>query len=240
VEPLESRELLSHSPTMFEPQALFAKVKHADIDIAPPKPADSNLTHASLIAKPLGVDGPHHHSRHGFQPHRRSHFGQSSPALVSAPYTPAQVRQAYGINQLSQTGAGQTIAIVDAYDDPTIASDLHNFDRTFGLPDPTFTKVSPSGTTPSYDSGWAMEISLDVEWAHAIAPGAKILLVEASDASYSSLLTAVDYATTHGANQVSMSWGGSEFVSEATLDTHFNHPGITYTASSGDSGAAVT
>jgi hypothetical protein len=151
--------------------------------------------------------------------------------------TPAQVRQAYGFNQLSYTGSGQTIAIVDAYDDPNIASDLHHFDAQFGLPDPSFTKMTPEGQ-PAVDTGWAGEIALDVEWAHAIAPGANIVLVEAKSASLSDLLGAVQYAATQtGASVVSMSWGASEFAGEAAYDSVFNQPGVTFVASAGDNGA---
>src|SRR5207247_1098068 len=89
------------------------------------------------------------------------------------------------------------------------------------------------------DAGWALEISLDVQWAHAIAPGADILLVEASTNSFSNLLGAVDVAVARGAQVVSMSWGGSEFSSEASYDSHFNVTGVTFTAASGDSGNGV-
>src|SRR5207249_3385709 len=127
------------------------------------------------------------------------------------------------------------------YDSPTIASDLHAFDATFGLPDPTLTKAFPTGT-PAYDSGWAAEISLDVEWAHAIAPKANILLVEAASASYSDLFAAVDYARNQpGVSVVSMSWGGGEFYGQTSLDGYFTtpsgHGGVTFVASSGDNGA---
>ena len=91
-------------------------------------------------------------------------------------YSPSQIRHAYGFDQMQLNGAGQTIAIVDAYDDPNIASDLHEFDTTFNLPDPpSFRKVAQNGSNylPSPNGGWASEIALDVEWAHAIAPGAK-------------------------------------------------------------------
>src|SRR5689334_2813811 len=91
-------------------------------------------------------------------------------------YSPAQIRHAYGFDQIALDGSGQTIAIVDAYDHPNIVNDLATFDREFGLPDPPqFTKVNQSGdmTFPKVaDSSWTREIALDVEWAHAIAPGA--------------------------------------------------------------------
>jgi len=171
----------------------------------------------------------------------------------SAPYTPAEIQQAYGFNNIrfsngatfsnnGATGSGQTIAIVDAYDDPNIQTDLNTFDTNnmWGLPATTVTRVDQTGGTsyPARDSsgGWELEESLDVEWAHAMAPGASILLVEASSASYSDLLTAVNYAASH-ASVVSMSWAGSEVSGEANYDAYFSHSGVAFVASSGDSGA---
>ncbi len=162
-------------------------------------------------------------------------------------YSPAQIRQAYGFNSLSLTGAGQTIAIVDAYNAPTIAADLHKFDTQFGLNDPKLTvyKQTKNGVGPRADAGWAMEIALDVEWAHAIAPGANILLVEANSSSLYDLLGAVDYARRQaGVSVVSMSWGAGEFNSEGMFDSYFTtpagHAGVTFVASSGDSGAPAS
>src|SRR5207249_3405408 len=99
----------------------------------------------------------------------------------------------------NNAGGGQTIAIIDVYDDPNIQSDLQVFDQTFGLPDPpSFTKVNQSGSTtgrfPRTDSSWSGEIALDVEWAHAIAPAANILLVEANSTRLSDLVTALNTA----------------------------------------------
>src|SRR5262249_51844593 len=123
---------------------------------------------------------------------------------------------------ISGTGAGQTIAIVDAYDDPNVVSDLAAFSSAYGLPAANISVVNQTGGSikPRADSGWALEISLDVQWAHAIAPGASILLVEANSNSDSDLLAAVDYAAAH-ASVVSMSWGGGEFSSELSLESHF-------------------
>jgi hypothetical protein len=165
-------------------------------------------------------------------------------------YTPSQIRHAYGFDQITFAngtiagdGSGQTIAIVDAYDDPNIAGDLANFDATFGLPDPSFTKVRQfvGGRAPRVSAGWSLETALDVEWAHAIAPGANILLVEANTSSLSNLLAAVDYARAQpGVAAVSMSWGGGEFFGESSLDSHFTtpagHSGVVFVAASGDDG----
>jgi streptogramin lyase len=179
----------------------------------------------------------------------------TSTATVSSvyPLTPTQVRTAYGLNVLplsSNDGHGQTIAIVDAYNDPTIFSDLDTFDKTFSVtPGQTLyqqygpssfvlTKATPEGQ-PQGNAGWAQEIAIDVEWAHAIAPGAKILLVESKTNSLSDLLTAVDYATSQGASVVSLSWGAPEFSSETQYDSHFAHAGVTYVASAGDVGSVT-
>jgi hypothetical protein len=159
-------------------------------------------------------------------------------------YTPAQIRHAYGFDQVAQNGAGQTIAIVDAYHDPNALRDANKFSSTFGLSTltngATFRQVNQNGGTslPRGNAGWAEEISLDVQWAHAIAPGANILLVEARSASLSNLESAVKYASAH-ASVVSMSWGTNDFSGESSLDSLFQTTGVTYVASSGDTGGVV-
>ncbi|MGI0087311.1 MAG: fibronectin type III domain-containing protein [Nitrosotalea sp.] len=171
--------------------------------------------------------------------------GTASPTGLS----PLQIEHAYGFDQLScfgtkSCGSGQTIAIVDAYDDPNIESDLAAFDSQYGLPACTtangcFTKDTPQGL-PRGNTGWALEESLDVEWAHTVAPGAKIILVEAPNSYLSSLFSAIDYAASQpNVHQVSMSWGGSEFSGENAYDYHFNVPGVSFTASAGDSGTGI-
>ena len=159
-------------------------------------------------------------------------------------YGPAQFRAAYSL-PADSAGAGQTIAIVDAYNDPTAESDLATYSSTFGLPACTtangcFKKVNQTGGTnyPRKDGGWALEISLDVQVAHAVCPLCKVLLVEASSNSFANLLAAEDYAAAH-ASVVSNSWGGGESSGETTYDSHFNHPGVPITVSSGDNGYGV-
>jgi subtilase family serine protease len=180
------------------------------------------------------------------------HRGDSPTPLSSTTpvgYQPAQIQHAYGFDQIAFNGSpgdgsGQTIAIVDAFDDPSIAFDLQQFDATFGLPDPpSFRKVAQDGSSnlPAPDRGWAVEIALDVEWAHAIAPQANLLLVEANDNFFSNLLTAVDYgAAQPGVVVVSMSFVSDEFPAETALDGHFITPagqaGVTFVAASGDTG----
>lgn len=154
-------------------------------------------------------------------------------------YTPAQIIKAYGINNVSETGAGETIAIVDAYGSPTMQKDLNAFSSKFGIPSANLTIAYPNGKPTKTNGGWALETSMDVEWAHAIAPSAKILLVVAKSPSDTYLMNAINYANSHGAEVVSNSWGGSEAYNENNYDSYFNHSGITYLASSGDSGSGV-
>lgn len=187
--------------------------------------------------------------------HLRPSGGSANPLGYSGPvgYTPAQVLHAYAIDQITFSGgavkgdgSGQTVAIVDAYDDPNIASDVAQFSAAFGLPAANFTKVSQTGTTsyPSVDpmGSWETEIALDVEWVHALAPKANILLVEANSSSLTDLFAAVNYARNQpGVSVVSLSWGAGDFTGENSYDSNFTtpsgHGGVTFVASSGDSGA---
>lgn len=150
------------------------------------------------------------------------------------------------IYNLSKTGGHGTIAIIGAYDDKTIESDLNVFSKQYNLASCTtangcFTKHLISSKTAT-NSGWAMETSLDIEWAHAIAPNAKILLVEAETPSGVNLLKAIDYARSQkDVVAISMSFGGAEFPEETTLDNHFvSNYGAVFFASSGDNGAGVS
>jgi hypothetical protein len=166
----------------------------------------------------------------------------SNPTPVFGALSPSQIATAYGIYLSSITGSGETIAIVDAYNDPNIRSDLAVFDSTYGLPAANLTVENQYGQTsnlPQTDAGWALEIALDVEWAHVAAPGARIVLVEANSASISDLMTAV-WTAANQANVVSMSWGGSEFQGETAFDTttFFARQGVTFIAASGDDGGA--
>ena len=147
---------------------------------------------------------------------------------------------------LPASGGHGTIVIVGAYNDATLEADLGIFDKQFNLPACTtangcLTKHSMSAKI-STNSGWAMETSLDVEWSHAIAPKAKILLVEATTPSGANLLKAVDYAASRpDTSAISMSWGGAEFPEEASLDLHFvSKSNAPFFASSGDNGAGAS
>jgi subtilase family serine protease len=164
----------------------------------------------------------------------------SSPPATA--YGPAQFHGGYG---LPATGAvSQTIAIVDAYDDPNIQSDLSTYDSYYGLPACTtangcFVKVNQTGGNryPKANAGWALEISLDVETAHQICQNCKVLLVEANSNSMANLGSAENEAATLGANVISNSYGSSEYASEVSdQNAYFNHPGVAIAASSGDNG----
>jgi len=166
--------------------------------------------------------------------------GQKAPSGL----TPAEIKKIY---KLPASGGTGTIAIVDAYDDAKMESDLGVFSKQFGIPSCTTAngcfEKHKMATSTSANSGWALEESLDVEWAHAIAPGAKILLVEAKTPSGANLLAALDYAAKRkDVVAVSMSWGGAEFSDEATLDSHFvgASSGTVFFASSGDDGTGAS
>jgi subtilase family serine protease len=172
-----------------------------------------------------------------------------SPRAASAGptgYGPSDLQDAYGLTSAAASaGSGRTIAIVDAYDDPNAESDLATYRDHYGLPACTtangcFKKVGQTGSTtslPAADSGWAGEISLDLDMASAICPNCGILLVEAKSASMANLGTAVNEAVKLGAKYVSNSYGGSESSSDSTYDSsYFNHPGVAITVSAGDEG----
>jgi subtilase family serine protease len=170
-------------------------------------------------------------------------------------YQPAQIQNAYNITPLLNrgiNGAGRTIVIVDAYGSPTIASDLQTFDATMGLPNPSFTQITPAGSPPPFDVndpnqfGWSVETTLDVEWAHVTAPGANIVLAVAPSNNDTDILNTTKYVVDHNVGDViSQSFGEAEAcMDRALLDQQHAvfaaavRKGITLFASSGDSGAS--
>jgi len=163
-----------------------------------------------------------------------------TPSATPAGLAPAALRSAY--NLTASGSASQTIAIVDAYDDPTAEADLAVYRTQFGLPACTtangcFRKVDQNGGTqyPRKDAGWALEVSLDLDMASAICPGCHILLVEAKSNSFANLGAAENRAVALGATVVSNSWGGPD-AADSTYGSYFNHPGVAITVSSGDNG----
>jgi len=174
---------------------------------------------------------------------------QGNPSASSTPaagaYGPAQFHTAYALPTTSSSA--QTIGIVDAYNDPNVASDLATYDSYYGLPSCTVANgclsvVSQTGTSklPKSNSGWSLEISLDVQTAHEICQNCKILLVEANSNSMANLGASVNEAVKLGANVVSNSYGSSEYSGEvADSSSYFNHPGTMITVSAGDGGYGV-
>jgi subtilase family serine protease len=174
-------------------------------------------------------------------------------ATTTGPFNPFQIRQIYGFDKLSLNGAGTTIAIVDAYNDPTIVQDLATFDTEFSLPTPQLTIHK---TTTTNNAKWDLETALDVEWAHAIAPAANILLVEATSDSTDDLMSAVNYArNASGVSVVSMSFSTPEFeqswnpgswgdenqtdYDSGTFVTPQGHRPVSFVSSAGDVGSRV-
>jgi len=193
-----------------------------------------------------------------------------TPAQIRAAYGfPALPSSFTGLTatQAAQLGAGQTIYIVDAQHDPNAAAELAAFSSRFALPACTTRVIAttaarplaapsalscdfsvvystPTGgmtsAVPAYNAGWATEIALDVQWAHATAPLARIILIEAADASMNSLLGAIQLANSMGPGIVSMSFGGAEGSWTASVDSSFAGAGMTYLAATGDNGAGVS
>jgi kumamolisin len=206
-------------------------------------PAEGS-SHAAVIIPDTTIEHPEDVGHRAHTNHLvvyRPQFTGTSPAGE----TPQSIRAVYN---LPSTGGSKAIAIVDAFDYPTAENDLNVFSSQFGLPPCTtangcFQVVYASGTKPRKNCGWAQEAALDIEWAHAMAPSAKIILVEAATNSFANLFAAVDVATdlvqAAGGGEVSMSWGGGEFSSEASNDGHMNNSGVVYFAASGDSGGAT-
>ena len=225
------------------PWANDANVVIPDTSIAAPGDAGYQMhTNHLLFIGPWTSTG----SSNGYDAFNMAVFG---PSLASTPsgYSPANIRAAYGI---PSTGGSGTICIVDAYNFATALNDFNVFSAQYGLPQETSTNVTASsnqhfqivyasGKKPTNNGGWAEEEALDIEWAHAMAPNAKIVLVEASSTSTAALLQAESVAASQsGCKEVSNSWGGGEFSGESSDDSYFTHSGVVFFASSGDTGGA--
>ncbi len=195
------------------------------------------VVHAN--ATPALVFNPH--TAAGLPPY--SGYYYETPASLACVHKLVTVTTGCNPNSVTAvpSGGSKMIAIVDAYHDANAAIDLANFSKQFNLAAPTFSVVYASGKQPAIDSsgGWELEESLDIEWAHAMAPKAKIILVEAASNSLADLFKAVDVASAQvaaaGGGEVSMSWGAGEFSGETSYDSHFTTKGVVYVVSSGDS-----
>jgi subtilase family serine protease len=167
--------------------------------------------------------------------------GRPAAGTLPAGYGPADLRNAYALG--AAPARGRTVAIVDAFHDPTAAADLAKYRATFGLPPcpvrtGCFRQVDQTGSAthhPAVDAGWAGEISLDLDMVSAACPSCSILLVEAASATMRDLATAENYAATQGVAAISNSFGGPDTSPNAAFD----HPGIAITASTGDNGYGV-
>jgi len=164
---------------------------------------------------------------------------------VGGGYDPADLRSAYNLPS-ETSGSGQTVGIVDAYNDPDAESDLAAYRSKYGLSACTaangcFKKVNQTGGTsyPSNEPSWSVEISLDVDMVSAACPNCHILLVEASSSSSANLYASEDEAAALGATEISNSWVGGEESGDTSNDKYFNHPGVPITAGAGDSGYQV-
>ncbi len=231
---------LCAAPTAWAAPTLARKgVRYAKVDrvCPPPKPGEASCLALSRVPVSSADAG-----EPGVAPYVVNDGAASSGPAGGL--TPAELASAYGYEP-NASGEGQTVAIVDAFDDPNIESDLGEFDAEYGLPacttaDKCFEKVSQTGSTTSLPAadktGWSVEISLDVEAAHSTCPKCKILLVEAKNTELSNLAVAVDEAVNLGATEVSNSYGGPEGATSAAEEDGYDHPGVVIAAATGDNG----
>jgi kumamolisin len=204
-----------------------------------------NQGHGRPILIPdTSIERPEHVGKQAHTNHMLR-FDPEATGAAPAGETPASLKAVYNLPEL---GGGGIIALVGAFDYPTAENDLNVFSTTMGLGPCTiangcFQMIYASGKKPKANCGWAQEAALDIEWAHAMAPNAKIVLVEAASNSFTDLFKAVDVASQKvkdgGRGQVSMSWGGSEFSGETSYDSHFKTSGVVFFAASGDTGGAT-
>jgi hypothetical protein len=227
------------APVASADPAASPATRYAQVRRVCPPPAPRRATCLALLRKTVAPGAP---VPRGARPYAVN-AGAAASGLAGG-LTPAQLASAYAFSP-QDGGSGQTIAIVDAYDDPNIEKDLGVFDTHYGLAACTtangcFTKVGQTGKTTSLPAkdkeGWSVEISLDVEAAHAVCPNCKILLVEADSSTYEDLAAAVNTAVRLGASEVSNSYGGAEIAMAATERAAYVHPGVVIAASTGDDG----
>src|ERR1035441_10673236 len=212
-------------------------------------PAVTKATHHYKRACPVTTK----HDRMACMVLIRTNVGQKAQASLS----PDQARtgderlneQSAYVLPSSTAGSGETVAVVDAYNDPNAASDLATYRSDWGLPacgSGSFEQVNENGATSPLPAaagrtGWDVEESLDIDMVSAICPLCHIILVEASNADTTDLGTGVNAAVSLGADFVSNSYGGSESSSDPTYDTdYYNHPGVAVTASAGDGGYGLS
>jgi kumamolisin len=235
-----------------------ASAQNRDLLTLFPNSSVRTLTSGALVITPpssIPRSGQAHTNVKLFQP--ATGVPVSDPPFTGFPTinTPGSISCLYGLTPHSagcnpykafalSKGGARTIAIVDAFDAPNSAADLATFTQQFNLPPANFHVVyadasgNQTNTVPPYDAGWELEISLDIEWAHAMAPKAQIILVEAQSNSFADLngaeILAGKLVSAAGGGEVSNSWGSSEYPTEATNDGLYVAPGVVFLASSGD------
>ena len=214
---LRARPLFRRAFLALATAALMAPVgARATASVKPTSPLAADLARTAhpnlVVARFLGKPGP------------------NVDALSVMHWQPKPLAAAYGLTWSPTLGQGKTIAIVDAYNSPHVEGDLAWFDHNYSLPACTYAngclrKVNQNGAAsplPANDAGWALEINTDVQWAHAIAPGAHILLIEANNTSFANFIAAEHYANqVSNAQYISNSWGGDEFPQEHNYDSNF-------------------
>ena len=195
----------------------------------------TSLTHADLKSNAVRQAAE---AAHGAQP------AVTNKSPIAGGYGPEELHAAYSLPTATFPSATQTVAIVDAFNDPTAEADLGVYDKQYGLPACTtgngcFKKLNEEGKTsplPTNEGGWSTEISLDVQMVHAVCQSCKVMLVEAKSTSFSDLGAAVDTAVRLGATEVSNSYGGAESAGDSSDNAPYDHPGTVITVSSGDCG----
>lgn len=167
--------------------------------------------------------------------HNHLHVNRNiQPSVTPMGLSPRELYDYYNFPS-GYTGVGKTIAIVDAYNYPTAQADLRKFSIEFSLPEPNMQIYYPQGI-PEVNASWSLEAALDLQWSHAMAPCARIMLVLAADDSYENLFDAVDFAVSNGADIVSMSWGAPEYSGEVEFESTFRNRNAIFVASAGDVG----
>jgi subtilase family serine protease len=206
---------------------------------------DSNLELINVISSFPTINENYYLSncvvyKHNFKQVLHPNSNNVTPSF-SAIYTPIQIRKAYGLDKITisgnRPGEGITVAVVIAYSYPNLQRDFNTYCNQFKLPLQTLKIVKMPGAT--YNEGWALEECLDVQQVHAMAPYAKIMVIEAKSASITDIFAAIAYANKSGVNIVSMSFGITEFSQQMNYLSYFNNSSICYVASSGDTAARI-
>ena len=241
---------MSWSRRVLTATATFALLTACATALASAAPADKAVGHVTSVSHSCASPGVAHLSCDAMLVAEEEVLadGTTRPETSAGPvgYAPADLLSAYNLASAASTGGiGQTVAVVDAYDDPNAQADLDVYRSQFGLPAcdaGCSSKVNQSGTAaplPKVDAGWAQEESLDLDMASAICPNCKLLLVEATSASITDLGTAVNKAAAMGASVISNSYGAPESSGVTSWNAYYNHPGVAIVASAGDSGYGV-